>query len=220
MPFKFLKARFNGDANVGLYGFATDDYCLLGQEPGKLKSKIQTALKTKVKVSTIAGTQFAGLFAVGNKNGLLLPNIVDDEEIAALKKFFDINIAILDSRETALGNLILCNDKGCLISEKLRKFRMEISSILDCDTQVGSIAGTDIIGSVAVANNKGCLCHIDATAEEMKKVEEILKVRTDVGTSGFGSPFIKGGIIVNSEGVVFSDTSTGPEIGRFEEVFS
>ena len=220
MPFKFLKARFSGDANVGLYGFATDEYCLLGQDPQKLKVKMQTTLKTKVKVSTVAGTQFVGLFAVGNKNGLLLPNIVEDEEIETIKKFFDMNIAILDSRETALGNLILCNDKGCIISEKLRKFRMEISSILGCETEVGSIAGTDIVGSVAVANNKGCLCHIDATTEEMKQVEDILRVRTDVGTSGFGSPFIKGGIIVNSEGVVFSDTSTGPEIGRFEEVFS
>ena len=53
----------------------------------------------------------------------------------------------------------------------------------------------------------------------MKKIEEILKVRVDVGTVGYGSPFIKSGIIVNSNGVVFSELSTGPEIGRIEEVF-
>ena len=33
MPFKFFKAKFNGDPNVGLYGFANDNYCILGLEP-------------------------------------------------------------------------------------------------------------------------------------------------------------------------------------------
>ena len=35
MTFKFSKAKFNGDPNIGLYGFATDSYCLLGLTPQK-----------------------------------------------------------------------------------------------------------------------------------------------------------------------------------------
>jgi translation initiation factor 6 len=220
MSFKFLKARFNGDPNIGLYGFATDDYCLLGTEPKKFIDRIEKTLNAKINVATIAGTEFIGLFVTGNKNGMLLPKIVEDYEIKCLKKMFDLNLAVIESRETALGNLILCNDKGCIIPENFKKFRKKIADALDCEVETGSIAGLDIIGSAAVANNNGCLCHPDATSEDMKKVEEILKVRTDVGTSGFGSPFIKSGIIVNSDGVVFSELSTGPEIGRFEEVFS
>jgi translation initiation factor 6 len=220
MTFKFLKAKFYGDPNVGMYGFATDDYCLLGLEPEKkILGKIETTLDTKIKVATVAGTEFVGLFVAGNKSGILLPHIVEDYEIKKLKTL-GLNLEIIKSRETALGNLILCNDKGCLISEKLRRFKKKISDVLDCEVETGKVAGLDIIGSAALANNIGCLCHMEAEEREMKKIEEILKVKVDVGTVGYGSPFIRSGIIVNSRGVLFSELSTGPEMGRYEEVFS
>jgi translation initiation factor 6 len=220
MPFKFLKAKFYGDPNVGMYGFATDDYCLLGIEPNKkVLAKIETTLDTKIKVATVAGTELIGLFVAGNKSGILLPKIVEDYEIKKLKAL-GLNIEVIASRETALGNLILCNDKGCLISEKLRRFKKKISDALDCEVETGKVAGLEIIGSAALANNIGCLCHMEAEEKEMKKIEEILKVKVDVGTVGYGSPFIRSGIIVNSKGVLFSELSTGPEMGRYEEVFS
>jgi len=221
MPFKFLRAKFNGDPNIGLYGFATDDYCLLGLEPNKkILKQIKKILKTDIKFSTIAGTELSGIFIAGNKNGIILPKIIEKYELKNLKKLFDLNFEIIKSRQTALGNLIVCNDKGCLISGKLRRFKKKISDVLDCEVETGTIANLDIVGSAATANNIGCLCHREATEEEMVKIEELLKVKVDVGTSGYGSPFIKSGIIVNSKGVVFSELSTGPEIGRFEEVFS
>ncbi|NIO44492.1 MAG: translation initiation factor IF-6 [Candidatus Aenigmarchaeota archaeon] len=221
MPFKFLRAKFNGDPNIGLYGFATDDYCLLGLEPNKkILRQIKKILKTDIKFSTIAGTELSGIFVAGNKNGIILPKIIEKYELKNLKKMFDLNFEIIKSRQTALGNLILCNDKGCLISGKLRRFKKKISDVLDCEVEAGTIANLDIVGSAATSNNIGCLCHREATEEEMEKIEELLKVKVDVGTAGYGSPFIRSGIIVNSKGVVFSELSTGPEIGRFEEVFS
>ncbi len=221
MSFKFLRAKFNGDPNIGLYGFATDDYCLLGLESNKkILKQIKKILKTDIKFSTIAGTELSGIFIAGNKNGIILPKIIEKYELKNLKKLFDLNFEIIKSRQTALGNLILCNDNGCLISEKLKRFKKKISDVLDCEVQTGTIANLDIVGSAATTNNIGCLCHREAAEEEMVKIEELLKVKVDVGTVGYGSPFIKSGIIVNSKGIVFSELSTGPEIGRFEEVFS
>ncbi len=221
MPLKFLKAKFNGDPNIGLYGFATDDYCLLGTEPSKkVLADMEKTLKTKVLITTVAGTELLGLFAAGNRHGIILTKIVEDFEISKIKKNLGLNVVVLNSRETALGNLILCNDKGCLIPIKLKRFKREISDVLDCDVDTGAIADFDIVGSVGVANNNGCLCHSEAREEEMKKIEELLKVKVDVGTVGYGSPFLRPGIIVNGNGLLFSETSTGPEIGRLEEVFS
>jgi len=221
MPFKFLRAKFNGDPNIGLYGFATDDYCLLGLEPNKkILKQIKKILKSDIEFSTIAGTELSGIFVAGNKNGIILPKIIEKYELKKLKKLFDLNLEIIKSRQTALGNLILCNDKGCLISEKLKRFKKKISDVLGCEIQTGTIANLDIVGSAATTNNIGCLCHRETTEEEMIRIEEILKVKVDVGTVGYGSPFIRSGIIVNSRGVVFSEFSTGPEIGRFEEVFA
>ncbi len=220
MTFKFLKANFNTDPNVGLYGFATDNYCLLGLKPKKkVLEKMRTTMKTEIKILTIGGSELVGLFSVGNKNGMILTKIVENYEVKKLKKEFDLNLEILKSKETAIGNLIVCNDKGCLISKTLKKFKKQISDALNVEVEIGKIANFDIVGSVAIASNKGCLCHRDAKEEEMKKIEEILKVRVDIGTVSYGSPFVKSGIIVNSNGVIFSDRTTGPEMGRIEEVF-
>lgn len=219
MTFKFLRAKFYGDPNVGLYGFATDDYCLLGLEPDKkVLGKIESVLNIKVSSATIAGTEFIGLFSTGNKNGIVVPKIAEDYEIKKIKRL-GINLEVIESKETALGNLIVCNDRGCLISNSLKRFKKKIADSLGCEVETGAIAGLSIVGSVAVASNTGCLCHIEANEEEMKMIEELLKVKVDVGTAGYGSPFIRSGIIVNSKGIVFSELSTGPELGRFEEVF-
>jgi translation initiation factor 6 len=220
MSFKFLRVNFNGDPNIGLYGFSTDSYCLLGVElDQKILQKIKEILKTKIVVTTIAGIEFSGLFAAGNKNGLILSKMTEDFEIKKIKKELDLNIKILDSKETALGNLILCNDKGCLISNMLKKYKKEISDTLGCEVETGKIADLEIVGSCAVASNTGCLCHREATEEEMKTIEGLLKVKVDVGSISYGSPFIKSGVIVNSKGIAFSKQTTGAEMGRLDEVF-
>jgi translation initiation factor 6 len=218
MPFKFLRVNFEGDSNVGMYGFATDSYCLMGIDSSRILQKIRETLKTEVITSTVAGTDLASLFAAGNSNGILLPRIVEDFEIRKLKKL-GLNYKILESRETALGNLVLCNDKGCLISRYLRNYKGEISDVLGCEVETVKIADLDIVGSCAVASNTGCLCHMEAKEEELKRIEEILKVRVDVGSVGYGSPYVKSGLIVNSNGVIFSEQSTGAEMGRIDEVF-
>jgi translation initiation factor 6 len=220
MTFKFSKAKFNGDPNIGLYGFATDNYCLLGMT--LQKNILETVRKTigNVKITTLAGTELSGLFAAGNSNGLLLPKIIEEHELRQLKKMFDLNLEVIKSKQTALGNLVLCNDKGCLISRGLIKFKKEISDALGCEVDTGTVAGLGIVGSTAAVTNVGCLCHREATEKEMEKIEQVLKVRVDVGTVGYGSPFIRSGVIVNSKGVLYADGTTGAELGRIEEVFS
>jgi translation initiation factor 6 len=134
-------------------------------------------------------------------------------------KEMGLNFAVLKANETAIGNLILCNDKGCIISDMLSRFRKEISDALGCEVETGKIAGLDIVGSCAAASNVGCLCHREAKEEELKRIEEILKVKTDLGSVTYGTPYIRSGIIVNSKGAVVSEPTTGAELGRIEEVF-
>ncbi len=220
MSFKFTRLLLDGDPNIGLYGFATDKYCLLGREPQKgAVKKIHETLSVPVHFSRIAESELAGIFVAGNSNGILLTKIVEKYELMKLKKMFDINFAIIKARDTAIGNIVLCNDKGCLVSPALKKYSKTIADCLGVDVETGTIAGFDIVGSAAVASNLGCLCHRAATEAELKAVESVLKVRTDVGTVSFGSPFIKSGLIVNSKGIAVSQMSTGPELDRIASVF-
>jgi translation initiation factor 6 len=215
---QFLKTSFNGDQNVGLYGFATNSYCLLGFEPNSAK-KISDTLGVKVVPVSIAETVFAGIFVAGNSNGIVVPKTTEDYEIKRLKELLGINVQVIETDHTALGNLVLCNDNGCIISNLLRKYKKAISDALGVEVQVGTLAKETIVGSAGRVTNNGCLCHRDSKDLEMKEIENILKVKSGVGTINFGTPFIKAGIIVNSKGMVVSEKSTGPELDRCFEVF-
>jgi translation initiation factor 6 len=202
-----------------MYGFATDKYCFLGANVQQsLLQRVRKTLKTEIISSTISGTELTGLFAMGNSNGIILSKIIEDYEVKKLKEN-GLNLKVINSNETALGNLILCNDKGCLISGSLKKFQKEISDVLGCEVEIGKIANLDIVGSCGIASNIGCLCHREAREKELKKIEEILKVKVDVGSVTYGTPYVRSGIIVNSNGVLVSDPTTGAEIGRIGEVF-
>ncbi|HLC51029.1 MAG TPA: translation initiation factor IF-6 [archaeon] len=220
MSFRFMKADFFGDKNIGLYGFATDSYCLLGtQVHGKLLGEMSKALSTEISHATIANSDFIGIFSSGNSNGMIVSKLAEEGEIRNLRKIVP-NVLVIGSKETALGNLILCNDRGCLISKRLGKYKKEIEDTLGCEASVATVAGLEIVGSAAAASSIGCVCHSGASEEELMHIEKLLKVRTDVGTVGFGNPFIRSGLIVNSKGVVVSDASTGAEIGRCDEIFN
>ncbi|HIQ50278.1 MAG TPA: translation initiation factor IF-6 [Nanoarchaeota archaeon] len=209
---KFKKININGDPNIGLRGFATDSYALIGCEIPEV-----SILKTEIYIIKIAQTELSGIFAAGNSNGVILPKIAEKNEIAQLKNL-DLNILILDTKETAIGNLILCNDKGCVISPLLKNNLKEIESCLGCETIVSTIAGLSITGSCGIATNKGCLLHRDVKEEEAELIEDVLKVKVDIGSVG-GSPFVKSGIIANSYGLLIGDHATGPELERIFEVF-
>lgn len=219
--FSFLKASFNADPNIGLYSFATDSYCLSGLDLNKkLKIKIEKLLKVNMRFCSIAGTEFAGFFTAGNSNGLILPKITEKIEIQKLKKLFpELNITVLYTKHTALGNLILCNNNGALISDKLKSKKKKIQDCLGVEVETGKIANMEIVGSNAISSNIGCLCHREASEQELEKIERLLKVKVDIGTVNYGSPFIRSGLIVNSNAVITSVNTTGPELGRISEVF-
>ncbi len=214
---KFMRTNFNGDPNIGLYGFATDTYCLLGSQP-KHRQKMEEMLKVKIKVAQIAGTELMGIFASGNCSGIILTKIIEPREKKEIEKALGINVMIIKTKETAAGNLVLCNDNGCIISSKLKRYGKDIAETLNCETATGTVAGLHIVGSAAVTSNKGCLCHRDAEEGELKEIEELLKVKADIGSIG-GSPFVKAGIIANSSGIIVSEEASGPELQRIDEVF-
>ena len=129
-----------------------------------------------------------------------------------------IEIGILKSLDNAYGNLILCNDKGAIISSLLRPYQEEIEQILNVETVVFDFAGSYLPGSIAIANNKGCLVHPLATYDEIDYISSILKVETDVSTINRGIPYLSGGAAVNDRAGVFGAMSTGPELMRLTSV--
>lgn len=206
-----FKTSFDGDPNIGLYGFATDKYCLLGSTHTK---KVGKAMDVPVKQTVIMNTYFTGIFAAGNSSGVILP------EFARNYGFTSVDhgkILYLRTNRTAIGNLILANDNGAVISPQIKKHKDIIEEFLGVNVEICTVAGTKICGSAAMVTNKGCIAHPSIKEKEKDILERILEVPVSVGTVNYGSPYVKAGIIANSKSLIVSNQSTGPELGNIVE---
>lgn len=213
---KHTLVEFLGDPNLGLFGFATDKYCLLG-EGLKNYEKVEETLGVKVVRAKLLATNLIGIFASGNSNGVVLPEIANEYEIQAIEKKIK-NVLILSSEYTALGNLILLNDHGCVLSPLLKKHKREIEKFFGIKCEVMKVAKLNVVGSACIANNIGCLVHPNTSEGEGEKIKRILKVKSiNVGTANFGSPFVGAALIANSRGFITSYQTSGPELARIEE---
>ncbi|MFY9873293.1 MAG: hypothetical protein WAK17_26590, partial [Candidatus Nitrosopolaris sp.] len=65
--------------------------------------------------TSVANTRLIGPMTAMNNNGILVPSIATDEEILILKGT-GLNVDRLNSKFTAIGNLISTNDNGALVS--------------------------------------------------------------------------------------------------------
>lgn len=209
------KDFFHGDPNVGLFGFATDKYLFspdTNLNPGPLK--------VPAVHSTISSTQLCGMFCAGNSHGILVPSITADfelERIQSQMKKFGVKAHRINSKYTALGNLIIANDKAALVSPVLEHHKKEIEETLGVPVTFSNLLDLEIVGSLCVATNKGFLLSMYASDEDFNLLKKVLGTNGDIGTINFGGQFVRSGLIANSQGALIGSRTTGPELARIEE---
>ncbi|MFC1741149.1 translation initiation factor IF-6 [Nanoarchaeota archaeon] len=213
-----LKTGFNGNPNVGLYGYCNDSYCLLGKDvPEKTAKQVEKVLGVPVHQMTMCGTSLLGVFLAGNSDMLLVPEIAFDYELKNLDRL-KMNYEVVKTRLTALGNNLLCNDVGCLANPEFSADQKKrIRQALGVKLKPGTIADLDTVGSLGVLNSAGCMVHRDITRAETTYVEELLATRVVPSTVNMGSPYIRSGLLCNNHGFVIGDHSGGPEMINVEE---
>ena len=217
-----LKEAIYGNQEVGTYLALNNDYFLY---PQKINPKIVEFIKQVrpdiVTIETfIAGSPVIGSFVAMNSYGMIVPDLITDDELELLQKNTkkEFQITSISLEDNAFGNLVLCNDKGAIISPKLEEARDIIEKALKVPTRVLRFADSDLAGSCGLANNSGVLVHPLITEEEAAIIEKTLQVEIDVSTVNCGSPYLGGGAIVNDSIAIFGQDSTGPELQRIMEI--
>ena len=209
-----IKFNLFGNENIGVFGFSCDDYCLVGAGIEKrAKGKLEETLKVPVHQVNISQAKIIHTLSIGNKNGILVPQIISDDEIGILKTICDV-VEKIPHEINALGNNILCNDKAALYNPEYGpKIRRIIKDVLDVEIIPYKILDNEpgLVGTHALCNNKGVLIYPDARDEVLEEVGDILKVNAEFGTLNLGY-YPGAGAIVNSNGAVVGNESTGPEI--------
>jgi len=217
-----LKAQVFGSSIIGVYLVANNSFVLYPTTILKpLLKKFKTVFDKPYFPLTINNSNLLGVLSASNKYGIILPHIIKDDEFDMLKGNLrdSIQIGILDSIDNAFGNLILCNDKGAIISTFLKDYRKKIEDILNVETIIYEFADSYLPGSISIANSYGCLVHPLADDDEIDYISSVLKVEeTDVSTINRGMPYLGSGAVVNDNSGIFGALSTGPELQRLSSI--
>jgi translation initiation factor 6 len=119
----------------------------------------------------------------------------------------------LNSKFTAIGNLISANDKGAIVSNLFsEEVDQDIEDTLGVPIQRMSIGGFVQVGSMVVATNAGAIVHPNANDAEVNRISETLQIEAEPATVNGGSPFLSSGLIANFSSVIVGNLTTGPEL--------
>ena len=169
--------------------------------------------------TSVANTRLIGPMTAMNNNGILVPSIATDEEILILKRA-GLNVDRLNSKFTAIGNLISTNDNGALVSPLFKgEVDQQVQDALGVPVHSMTVGGFIQTGSMVVATNTGAVVHPKATEDEIKVISETLQVQVEPVTVNGGIPFLSSGILANSKSVVVGTSTSGPELIMFSRIF-
>ncbi|MFP3872147.1 MAG: translation initiation factor IF-6 [Candidatus Natronoplasma sp.] len=198
---------------IGVFSAGSEKVTVI---PPVEKKVFEEALETPVIKTTVGGTRVNGALMDINSTGAVVSDIIEEREIENLLEH--LNVTVIPDPQNALGNNILINDYGALIHPDLgSKAEDTIRSELDLEVEKGTIANIKMVGSVAVATNKGVLCHPRSTEEEIERLERLFEVPVSKGTANHGSGWIGTCLVANTKGAVIGDKTTPIEMGRIEE---
>ncbi len=219
-PIERLSIR--GNPNIGIYIYANDHIALV---PPIIEDKevevIKRVLRVKIVVTTIGGMNIIGALVTGNNKGIVIPTIARSFEVERIRSAFEGHVAVLKTKYTALGNVLLVNDKAALVHpEAYSDLKDVLKDVLEVEcVERGTIAGIPTVGSAAFVNNIAGLVHPDASNAEIEFLESLFGVPMATGTVNFGVGFIRSGLVANSYGVLVGSKTTGPEMMRIMQVF-
>lgn len=213
-----MKTAYFGNPWLGMFIKTNDEVTML---PSDSMQKVEDMLKGRLETETIrtniADCNLVGMYTAMNSNGVVLPNVVRDEEVVSLKKA-GLNVYVCKDKHNANGNNLAVNDKGGIVNPYVSKEESKaIGDALGIELVPARVAGYSTVGSACIATNKGFLAHYKASDEDISNIKDALKVEGDKGTVNTGTGFVAFGAVANSKGYVAGEATTAFELGRLEE---
>lgn len=207
--------------NVGIYAKCNDKFVFVPNGFAATKAEnLCEFLKTDYIFTSVANTRLLGVLMVINNSGLLLPRNCHEEEITHLKKATGLNVDILDTKHTAIGNLICTNDKGAIMSPLIpNEYVKKVEDVLGVEVIRKRVAGYHQAGAMAVATSHGGIVHPATEEDDIKIISQVLGVELEPATINGGSPFVSAGILANNSSLVVGSLTNGPELVMLTKAF-
>jgi translation initiation factor 6 len=205
--------------SVGVFSQGNDRFAFVPPNaPEGFVKDVASALEVEVHITEVAEISLVGAMLALNNNGIVLPRNTTEDELSFFKSL-DIKVIVIEDKPTALGNLVLANDNGAVVSSLFsQKARRDICDALDVEVEATALQGFKTVGSIGVTTQKGALMHPALSEDDLGFIENLLKVDVNIGTVNRGIGYIRTGLVANSTGAVIGKETTSPEITRIEDV--
>ncbi|MBU7013414.1 MAG: translation initiation factor IF-6 [Theionarchaea archaeon] len=208
------KLDFEGISFIGVYGLCTDTITLIRPDLGKKLSTVERVLNTPVLETTIGRSYLIGVFATGNSTCLVVPYFAEPTEVESVEAH--VTCAVYPEKFTALGNLVLANDKACIVSPVLdAEFFQDALGTEVVRAQLGEFL---TVGSVGVVTNKAGVLHPQLSDEDIEFVEDVLQISCERATANRGVGYLRLCLLANTKGILAGRETTGPELVRIEDI--
>jgi translation initiation factor 6 len=201
-----------GSPNIGVYCFADETIAIV--PPGLTQRKLNQFAETlgvQVCSTTIGGSTLVGAMVTGNSNAVLVPHTIRDYELSRIQELS--NVVVVDSKWTALGNVVLVNDAGALIHpETSEEIVNAVTDDLNLQPVRGTLGSLPFVGALGIATNKGAMLSPSTSEQERAVASNALHVEVDLSSTNGGVAFVKSGILANSKGAIVGPLTRGAEL--------
>ena len=211
-------SRTAGTFNIGVSAVANESLAFTSPDvDAQFLRDLEEALGVKPFKTTVGGSHVTGSLIAMNSNGAAVSGLAEEAELEIIRK--QIPIVLLPDYINAAGNNILVNDRGAVVNPDFPdSILKQLEELFGVAVVRSAIAGCNTIGSLCKCNNKGCVCTIDATDDDVELLKEVLKVQEVQRTTvNHGSKYVGSGVIANSKGALVGDATTPIEMGRLED---
>lgn len=200
--------------NIGIFLKANDKAVLVPKGiAGSKAEKLATDLEVVACHTSVGGTRLLGPLIAMNNKGVVASRMIEDYEIDEISSKTGLKVTRLESRLTAVGNLVVANDHGAIVSPVLEHRAVEqIEATLGTSALAMTIGEYSQVGAMVVATNSGAAVSPKASEREAEEIGRILKVEVSASSVNGGIPYPASGVVANSKNAVAGYVTTGPEL--------
>ncbi len=200
--------------NIGVFLKANDRFILVPKGLAQTKiDKLSGSLGVSAVPTSIGESRLLGPLVSMNGNGVLVSRLAEANELAEIKSATSLNVSRLESKFTAVGNLVAANDRFAVVSPVLDdRATSQVRDVLGTEVERMSIGEYIQVGSLLVATNNGVAVYPGLDEQEVSRIGGLFGVEAYPTSVNRGVPYVASGIVANSKNAVVGSQTTGPEL--------
>ena len=193
---------------------SNDRFLLVPKGIAQTKSdKLCENLHVTAVPTSIGESRLLGPLVAMNANGIIVSRLAEDYEVGEIRAATGLNVSRLDSKMTAVGNLVAANDRCALVSPVLDSRAVsQVKDVLGTEVERTPIGEYYQVGSLVVATNSGAAVYPGLEEKEVARLGEVLGVEAYPTSVNSGVPYVASGLVANSKNAIAGSQTTGPEL--------